>query len=156
MRQDDAGLGVLHSLFTPGTLGRLFSEIRSAGREWPEPVVRMLSLERHYVTAVGPAIAFLQGRDETAAARICGGSFLPRGPRLEAAGDDAWAFGPFGIVERARRLATLYLEDLADLVRATVAPQFGLARYGEDLARSAVLFQPGGCSAHGASPPPGP
>ncbi len=142
VHQDDAGLGVLRSLFTPGTLGRLFSEIRSAGRAWPEPVVRMLSLERHYVAAVGPVIAFLEGRDETAAARICGGSFLPRGPRLEAAGGDARPFGPLAIVERARRLATLYLEDLADLIRATVAPGFGLARYGEDLARSAVLFDP--------------
>lgn len=42
----------------------------------------------------------------------------------------------------AKRLATLYLEDLADLVRETVAPQFALSRYAEQVARSASSFEP--------------
>ena len=43
-------------------------------------------------------------------------------------------------MDQAKRLATLYLEDLADLVQATVAPQFALRRYAEQVGTSASSF----------------
>ena len=43
-------------------------------------------------------------------------------------------------MDQAKRLATLYLEDLADLVQATVAPQFALSRYAEQVGTSASSF----------------
>ena len=42
--------------------------------------------------------------------------------------------------DRAKHVATLFLEDLADLVQATVSPHFALSRYAEHIARSTSSF----------------
>ncbi len=52
------------------------------------------------------------------------------------------AFGTLGTTEQARYLASLYLDDLADVWRVGIDPRFELARYGERLAASAVSFDP--------------
>ena len=68
---------------------------------------------------------------------------LPEGPRFAAidareAGDGtdcAWAVRRRSGLDRPREhLASLYLDDLADVVRDGVAPDFELSRYGERLA----------------------
>jgi radical SAM superfamily enzyme YgiQ (UPF0313 family) len=104
-----------------------------------------------YAATITPTIAFLQGRDATLAHRICSRSFLPEGPRfasLEVYVDDdggdpmAWAFGALGVQDRARHLATLYLNDIADVVRDAIDPRFEFVRYGESLAQSQPTFEP--------------
>ena len=104
-----------------------------------------------YADTVEAAVAFLQGRDPTLAHRIAARNFLPEGPRFrnletfvaEENGDPlAWAFGALGTQDRAKHLATLYLNDLADAIRDAVDPRFEFARYGESLARSQPTFDP--------------
>jgi hypothetical protein len=110
-----------------------------------------------YAASIGPTIAFLQGRDATLAHRINGRNFLPEGPRFhsldafedpddqdgDAAGDGlAWAFGALGATDRARHLATLYLNDIADVVREAVDARFEFVRYAERLAQSQASFDP--------------
>ncbi|MVN75837.1 radical SAM protein [Hymenobacter sp. HMF4947] len=102
----------------------------------------MLRLRRRYEATIGPAIRFLQNRDLTLAPRICHGRFLPEASRFDNVADLETAFGTMGLTDQARHLATLYLEDLADLVKETVGPQFGLSRYAESLAMSATHFDP--------------
>jgi hypothetical protein len=98
-----------------------------------------------------PAINFLQGRDSTLAHRIASRAFLPEGPRFQSldvyvdpdGGDPlAWAFGALGVQDRARHLATLYLNDLADVLREAVDPRFEFVRYAESLAMSQPSFDP--------------
>lgn len=105
-----------------------------------------------YRATIDPTIAFLQGRDPTLAHRIAGRGFLPEGPRFaalevyvdaddEGGGDPmAWAFGALGIQDRARHLATLYLNDLADVLRDGIDARFEFVRYGESLAASQPSF----------------
>ena len=104
-----------------------------------------------YAETVEPAVAFLQGRDPTLAHRIGTRQFLPEGPRFktleafmaEAGGDPlAWAFGALGAQDRAKHLATLFLNDIADVIRAAVDPRFEFARYAESLAKSRATFDP--------------
>jgi radical SAM superfamily enzyme YgiQ (UPF0313 family) len=104
-----------------------------------------------YHATIGPTVAFLQGRDATLAHRICTRRFLPEGPRfasLEAYVDDdggdpmAWAFGALGVQDRARHLATLYLNDIADVLRDAVDARFEFVRYAEGLAQSQPTFDP--------------
>ena len=52
------------------------------------------------------------------------------------------AFGTLGTTEQARYLASLYVDDLADVWRDGIDPRFELARYGERLAASAASFDP--------------
>jgi hypothetical protein len=106
--------------------------------------------DRYHAT-LGPTVAFLQGRDATLAHRIAGRAFLPEGPRfasldvyVDADGGDpmAWAFGALGVHDRARHLATLYLNDIADVLREAVDERFEFVRYGERLAQSQPSFDP--------------
>ncbi|AMC36945.1 B12-binding domain-containing radical SAM protein [Janthinobacterium sp. B9-8] len=104
-----------------------------------------------YLATIGPAIAFLQGRDSTVGHRICSRQFLPEGSRFESldvfvddeGGDPlAWAFGALGMQDRARHLATLYLNDISDVLRDAVDPRFEFVRYAESLASSQPSFDP--------------
>lgn len=104
-----------------------------------------------YQTTIGPVIAFLQGRDTTLCHRIAARGLLPEGPRFaaldayddEESGDPlGWAFGALGTQDRARHYATLYLNDLADVLRDAVDERFEFVRYAEQLAASQPTFEP--------------
>src|SRR5262249_59177580 len=94
---------------------------------------------------------FPGGRARGLARRSAGRELRP-GARGSAApaegrggGDDdplAWAFGGLGIADRAKYLASLYIDDLADVIRDGIAPEFALSRYAEQLAASAPSFDP--------------
>jgi radical SAM superfamily enzyme YgiQ (UPF0313 family) len=98
-----------------------------------------------YIALCEPVLRFLQGRDPSLALRIAGRTLLPEGPRFPALDDPdderlAWAFGELGTTDRARHLASLFVDDLADVVREGIDPRFELSRYGEKLAESAATF----------------
>ncbi len=138
--QADVGIEMVLALFSRTGLERVFDRLRQRGNDLPGEAKQMLALERAYLDSIDAVVAFLQGQDQTLAPRICQGGFLPQGPRFATALDRDRAFAHLGTMDRARRLATLYLEDLADLVHETVAPQFALSRYAEHMGMSAAGF----------------
>jgi len=137
--QRDLGLELVLALFSRPGLERIFDELEQA-EELPEPAWRALALRSQHLACIEPVIRFLQGRDRTLAPRILDTPWLPRGPRLASA--DLSAFGPVDTDDAARRVATLYLEDLADLVTAGIDPGFELARYHHHLALGPTSFEP--------------
>jgi hypothetical protein len=137
--QRDLGIELILSLFSPSCLEEVFAELDSRD-ELPEPAWRVLSLRHQHLQVISPVIAFLQGADTSLATRILETPFLPLGPRLERA--DLEAFGPMGAQDAARHLATLYLDDLADLFTSCVDEGFGLARYQAHLSRGTISFDP--------------
>ncbi len=142
VRQADLSIALVLRLFSKEGLTRVFDEIEQGAYALSDNAQRMLRLRRRYEATIGPAIRFLQNRDLTLAPRICHGRFLPEASRFDNVADLETAFGTMGLTDQARHLATLYLEDLADLVKETVGPQFGLSRYAESLAMSATHFDP--------------
>jgi radical SAM superfamily enzyme YgiQ (UPF0313 family) len=153
--QADASLALFLRLFSAPFVGRmaamLESRASSAARaqdRMPASIAAFLTQPSRYVATVEPAIRFLQGRDPSLALRIVGREFLPEGPRFAhlatPSADDplAWAFGALGTTDQARYLASLYVDDLADVWQAGIDPKFELARYGERLAASAPTFEP--------------
>ncbi|MEN9328881.1 MAG: hypothetical protein RLZZ484_69, partial [Pseudomonadota bacterium] len=107
--------------------------------------------QARYLQTVEHVIAFLQGRDATLAHRIVSRQYLPEGPRfasLDVYVDDeggdplGWAFGALGQTDRAKHLATLYLNDLADVLGDAVDDRFEFVRYAESLAGSQPTFEP--------------
>ena len=150
--QEDLALKLVLSLFTAQGL----EEVKSRALLLPEAersasVNFFLDFFARYVHTIEPTIAFLQGKDSTLSHRIAGRGLLPEGPRFAAldAYDDSesgdplsWAFGALGQQDRARHLATLYLNDLADVLRDAVDSRFEFVRYGESLAGSQATFEP--------------
>lgn len=143
--QADLGIETFLTLFSGTGLVRLFEAIHlsvTRNRTSDTGVERALSLRERYLDTIDPVIRFLQGSDPSWATQICRRRFLPEGPRFLKLDDDHWAFGSLGLTDRAKHLASLYLDDLADLIQATVDPRFGLSRYAERLATSATSFDP--------------
>ena len=83
---------------------------------------------------------FLQGKSPTLAHLICKRDFLPEAERFAQLDDLKWAFGSMGTQDKAKHIATMYLEDLSDLIKETVDEHFGFSRYAERLGRSANSF----------------
>ena len=150
--QDDLALKLVLELFSPDGLEAIRARAEALPARRQSPAVRgFLAQFARYRATVGPAVAYLQGRDPTVAHRIASRQFLPEGGRFAAldqyvdpdGGDPlAWAFGALGTADKARHLATLYLNDLADVLRDAVDPRFEFVRYAESLARSQPGFEP--------------
>ena len=150
--QEDLALALVLKLFAADGLVQIRECIEAAPASARTPLVSAFidRFDRYHAT-IAPTIAFLQGRDPTLGHRIAGRSFLPEGPRFESldvyiaedGGDPlAWAFGALGVQDRARHLATLYLNDLADVLRDAIDLRFEFVRYAESLAQSQPTFEP--------------
>lgn len=138
--QADIGIETILALFSRKGLHRLFDTIENAQLELGENSNRIVKLKSVYLRTIDPVIQFLQGEDPTLANLICARNFLPEASRFDQLADLDWAFGNIGMHDKARHLATLYLEDLSDLIIDTVDPYFGFSRYAERLGRSANSF----------------
>ncbi|HSI59625.1 MAG TPA: radical SAM protein [Ideonella sp.] len=150
--QEDLALALVLKLFSTEGLTSLHACIEALPQAQRPPLVQHFhgQFER-YLATITATIKFLQGSDSTLGHRICSRSFLPEGPRFESlevyidedGGDPlAWAFGALGLQDRARHLATLYLNDIADVLREAVDPRFEFVRYAESLAQSQPTFEP--------------
>lgn len=138
--QADLGLELVLKLFSRAGLTRVFAEIEAGDFKLTDNVRRMIRLKNSYLSTVEPVVRFLQNKDSTLAPRICHSRYLPEASRFDNVADLETAFGTMGLTDQARHLATLYLEDLGDLLKETVGPQFGFSRYAEKLGMSATTF----------------
>jgi len=138
--QADLGIEVMLALFSKQGLGQLFAQVDTGNKQPSQNALRMIALQNDYIHTIDPVILFLQGRNPTLAQLIGKRNFLPEASRFAQLDDLVWAFGNMGIQDKAKYLATMYLEDIADLVKECVDPHFGFSRYAERLGRSANSF----------------
>ena len=133
------GIEVTLQLFSKQGLATIFSKAVIT-EETSENVKRIFALQQDYIHTIDDAIHFLQGKKPTLAHLICKRDYLPEAKRFSQTDDLAWAFGSMGIQDKAKHLATMYLEDLADFITECVDHHFGFSRYAERLGRSANSF----------------
>ncbi len=143
VRQADLGIETILALFSKIGLTRLFDDVNEAvsgGIELTDNSLRIVRLRDDYLATIGPTIRFLQHKNPTLVHAIATRSYLPEANRFAELDDLEWAFGTMGLQDKARHLATLYLEDLSDLIVEAIDPHFGFSRYAERLGRSAAHF----------------
>ncbi len=142
--QADLGIDVILELFSKKGLTDLFdfskASFEVAGSEISDNSRRIFALQEEYIKAINPVIAFLQGKNPTLALQICQEDFLPEASRFAQLEELDWAFGTMGTQDKAKHLATLYLEDISDFIVECVDANFGFSRYAERLGRSANSF----------------
>ena len=136
--QMDLGIEVILELFSKEGLTAIFEH--SALNIQDTNLQRIYSLKQDYINTIDSVIEFLQGKNQTLARQICSGNFLPEASRFEQLDDMEWAFGSMGMQDKAKHLATLYLEDLSDYIKECIDENFGFSRYAERLGRSANSF----------------
>ena len=138
--QADLGIEVTLALFNKKGLTKLFKAIKSKEWELSPNAQRILALENNYINTIDQVILFLQGKLDTIAHLICARTFLPEADAFDQMDDLEWAFGAMGKQDKAKHIATMYLEDLGNLIKETIDPHFGFSRYAESLGRSANTF----------------
>lgn len=151
-QQEDLALALVLRLFCKQGLHLVSDQIDDLASSRMTPAIESFAANRlRYFATIDLVIGFLQGRDSTLAHRIASRQFLPEGPRfssLDVYVDDeggdplAWAFGALGLSDRAKHLATLYLNDLSDVIRDAIDSRFEFVRYAESLAASQPTFDP--------------
>ena len=150
--QEDLALALVLRLLSRQGLAEIAEAVERLPRDqYTQTLDAFVAQRSRYFATIEPVIAFLQGRDSTLAHRIASRQYLPEGPRfasLDVYVDDeggdplAWAFGALGLNDKAKHLATLYLNDLADVLRDAIDPRFEFVRYAESLAASQASFEP--------------
>lgn len=138
--QMDLGIEVILSLFSKKGLSNVFEQIEKEKPELSENSARIFRLKDNYLQTIDPVVLFLQDKNPTLSYHIAEGDFLPEASRFEQLDDLVWAFGTLGVRDKARYFATLYLEDLGDLITEAIDPYFGFSRYAERLGMSAGSF----------------
>ena len=137
--QMDLGIETTLALFSQLQLAEVFA--RAALHPGPSPnALRILAMKDGYLRTIDAVITFLQGKNPTLAHRIAQRNFLPEASRFAQTEDLQHAFGQMGLQDKAKHLATLYLEDLSDFIKECLDPHFGFSRYAERLGRSAATF----------------
>ncbi|PKP10368.1 MAG: radical SAM protein [Bacteroidetes bacterium HGW-Bacteroidetes-4] len=140
VHQADLGIELINALFTAKELEQVFAEIETKNVAGIHK--KVLSMKTFYLETIEPVMAFLQGKNQHLAIKIVGRRYLPEGPRFKNLVDLEWVFGTMGTIDQAKYLATLYIEDLADLIRNYLDEGFELVRYKQHLSESAHHFAP--------------
>jgi Radical SAM superfamily len=147
--QADLGIEVILELFSKAGLEKMFEKVspvdeflssRAQSRDLTLNSKRILALKNEYIKTINPVIAFLQGKNPTLALQICQDHFLPEASRFSQNEELDFAFGTMGTQDKAKHLATLYLEDISDFIVECIDSNFGFSRYAERLGRSANSF----------------
>ena len=136
--QADLGIEVILKIFSKVGLQDLFKSINH--QPSTDNSKRIIALQDEYIKTIDSVISFLQGKNPTLALQICQESYLPEASRFAQLEELDWAFGTMGTQDKAKHLATLYLEDISDFIVECVDANFGFSRYAERLGRSANSF----------------
>lgn len=138
--QADLGIEVILKLFSKEGLENLFRIASLKLEVISDNSKRIYALHDEYLKTIDPVVAFLQGKNPTLALQICQEDFLPEASRFAQLEELDWAFGTMGTQDKAKHLATLYLEDISDFIVECIDANFGFSRYAERLGRSANSF----------------
>jgi radical SAM superfamily enzyme YgiQ (UPF0313 family) len=136
--QIDLGLEVILKLFSKQGLEQVFANTNT--NMLNENTKHIYTLQSNYINTIDEVIAFLQGQNTTLAYTIVAGNYLPQASRFATVQDYEYAFGNMGIQDKAKYMATLYLEDIGDYIQQHIDKHFGFSRYADKLARCANTF----------------
>lgn len=136
--QLDLSITCITSIFSKSGLQQLFNGV--AGSKLSPNAQRILKQKDDYLRYVDAAISFLQGKDLTFAHSIANG-VLPRASRFNIQQNLNRHFGSDGIQDKAKFLATLFIEDIGDFISECIDSRFGFSRYAESIGLNAVNFQ---------------
>ncbi len=138
--QIDLGIETILQIFSKPGLERLFQSVEEKIATGSRNSKRIYSLRFDYINTIESVIRFLQDEDPTLSFPIAERKLLPEASKFEQLEDVDWAFGTMGVRDKARHVATLYLEDISDFIVELADPHFGFSRYAERLALSANSF----------------
>lgn len=138
-QQADLGIEVINRIFCKNGLAAIFESITIDVNQNAN-IKRIFQNKDYYQETIDAVMAFLKDQNPALARQICTGNFLPEASRFDHLADIDTMFGLMGMQDKAKHLATLYLEDIGDFITECVDVHFGFSRYAERISSSAATF----------------
>ena len=136
--QMDLSIALFSAVFTKEFIDAIFKQADMLGNK-DLPLV--YSQKEEYINKVDSVMNYLRVQEVTAAYQIVHKDYLPHGHRrIKLDKDLTTEFGKLGILDKAKHIATLFVEELGDFINANVDEFFSFTRYAEQLARAASSF----------------
>ena len=135
--QIDLSISCILELFSSEGLLKIFDIVKN--KKCSTNTRKIIQSKDEYIRHIDSVIAFLQGKDATFAYAINNGA-LPKAGRFNIQQDLEWHFGTDGINDKAKFLATLFIEDIGDLIAECVDARFGFSRYAEHVGLNALSY----------------
>ena len=132
--QCDLSIELFNKVFTRKVISQLFlqaEELTSLDYElvWDQ--------RQRYIDKVDIVIAYLRKQEEMTAEHILNPSFLPKAHRAKKHGE---GFDKLDLIDKAKHIGTLFIEELGDFITANCDEFFAFTRYAERIATSASSF----------------
>ncbi|NRA10490.1 MAG: radical SAM protein, partial [Crocinitomicaceae bacterium] len=132
--QCDLSIELFSRIFTRSVVSEIFAE---AEAQQSFEFEKVWEQQQEYINKVDIVIAYLRKQEESTAKFIVSGSFLPVAHRSE---ELAESYKGLDLIDRAKHLGTLFVEELGDFIMANVDEFFSFTKYAEQIARSASSF----------------
>lgn len=138
--QCDLSIELFTKIFTKDFIALIFKEAEKNNENIEFPLV--YAQREDYILKVDSVIRFLQQHEVTAAYQVLQPHFLPKAHRSNQINEEEfeYSFGNIGIIDKAKHLATLFVEELGDFIKANVDDFFSFTRYAEQIATAASSF----------------
>lgn len=145
VNQVDLGLELILKIFSKPGLQKITQLIKKSKRR-SEPLDFYLDASSEYENNIDDVISFLQTHESPHIAKFTERQTLPEGPRFIPLDDNQGGvldlYDELSEVDQAKHICSLYLDDLADVIREGVDGDFGFSRYAEKLAMSLTSYTP--------------
>jgi hypothetical protein len=134
VQQCDLSIELFNALFTSEVMTLVFEEAEGQSSIEFESVWKQ---RQRYTDNVDQVTSYLRQQDETTAAQLLRPDYLPRAHRALVISEE---FALLDVIDQAKHLGTLFIEELGDFITANVDEFFSFTRYAEQIALSASSF----------------
>lgn len=145
VNQVDLSLELILKIFSKDGIKKVVAEIKKAKKR-NELLDFFVDAADQYENTVDDVIKFLQTNESPHISKLASREFVPEGPRFIPLDDNQGGvldlFDELSEVDKAKHIASLYLDDLADFIREGVDPDFGFSRYAEKISLSLNSYDP--------------
>lgn len=132
--QCDLSIELFNAIFTSQIIEEVFYIAEEQGSiEYKE----VYDHRDQYIQKVDMVIAYLRHQEEQTAKFLIMDGFLPTAHR---SAKRALEYESLSIIDKAKHLGTLFIEELGDFITANIDEFFAFTRYAESIARSASSF----------------
>lgn len=145
VHQVDLSLELILKIFSKDGLTTITKELKKIKKK-NEYIQFFLDSSEDYINTVDEVIKFLQTNESPLIKKFAKRKLLPEGPRFipldENQGGVQDLFFELNDLDRAKHIASLYLDDIADIITQNIDPDFGFSRYAEKICLSLTSFNP--------------
>ncbi len=145
VNQIDLGLELILKMFSKEGLKQITQEVRKSKIK-NELLDFFLDAANEYENNIEDVISFLQTHESPSISKFIERQTLPEGPRFIPLDDNQGGvldlYNGLSDKDKAKHICSLFLDDLADVIRIGVDADFGFSRYAEKIAMALTSYSP--------------